>query len=251
MQKGTTMEGDARGQGSLLYPDLSETRVRASGDRIIDRLLEVGAADLRPRAFFVFPRWTTPIYCDMRLALGSHAARSTIVEALAEAVRSRFPLEAAAPKNGPGGRTVQRPLTVVGVATGSIAYAALVADRLGLPTAYVRASAKDHGTGRQVEGGLEPGAPCVIVEDVLATGASSRAALDALRRHGAVVLGVCVVFSYDYASTRAAVAASGVPFVRLVTYEDVVARARAVGRIDAEEAAIMTEWYAPLARAPS
>jgi orotate phosphoribosyltransferase len=54
----------------------------------------------------------------------------------------------------------------------------------------VRKAAKDHGTGRRIEGGLPPGAPVLVVEDTLTSGASALEAVSALRFHGADVKGV-------------------------------------------------------------
>lgn len=54
----------------------------------------------------------------------------------------------------------------------------------------VRKEAKDHGTGRQIEGGLPAGAQVVVVEDSVTTGGSLLRALDVVAAHGAVILGV-------------------------------------------------------------
>ena len=58
----------------------------------------------------------------------------------------------------------------------------------------VRKAEKVHGTGRRVEGFLEPGAPVVIVDDVCTTGGSTITAIEATREAGMVVAGVlCLV----------------------------------------------------------
>ena len=58
----------------------------------------------------------------------------------------------------------------------------------------VRKQEKDHGTGRRIEGFLQPGAPVVIVDDVCTTGASTIAAIEATRDAGMIVAGVlCLV----------------------------------------------------------
>jgi orotate phosphoribosyltransferase len=54
----------------------------------------------------------------------------------------------------------------------------------------VRKAAKDHGTGRRIEGGLPPGAPVLVVEDTLTSGVSALEAVSVLRFHGAEVKGV-------------------------------------------------------------
>ena len=58
----------------------------------------------------------------------------------------------------------------------------------------VRKAEKTHGTGRRVEGFLQPGAPVVIVDDVCTTGGSTITAIEATRQAGMNVIGVlCLV----------------------------------------------------------
>jgi orotate phosphoribosyltransferase len=58
----------------------------------------------------------------------------------------------------------------------------------------VRKAEKTHGTGRRIEGFLQPGAPVVIVDDVCTTGGSTITAIEATRDAGMVVAGVlCLV----------------------------------------------------------
>jgi orotate phosphoribosyltransferase len=58
----------------------------------------------------------------------------------------------------------------------------------------VRKAEKTHGTGRRIEGFLQPGAPVVIVDDVCTTGGSTITAIEATREAGMVVAGVlCLV----------------------------------------------------------
>ncbi len=57
----------------------------------------------------------------------------------------------------------------------------------------VRKEAKDHGTGRIIEGADLHGRLVVIVEDVITTGDSARRAIAAVQKVGATVLGVLAV----------------------------------------------------------
>ena len=72
-------------------------------------------------------------------------------------------------------------------------------DALGLPPALVhgflvRKVEKAHGTGRLVEGFLQPGASVVIVDDVCTTGGSTITAIEATRAAGMKVVAVlCLV----------------------------------------------------------
>jgi len=58
----------------------------------------------------------------------------------------------------------------------------------------VRKAGKTHGTGRRVEGFLQPGANVLIVDDVCTTGGSTITAIEATRDAGMNVIGVlCLV----------------------------------------------------------
>jgi len=58
----------------------------------------------------------------------------------------------------------------------------------------VRKAEKTHGTGRRIEGFLQPGAHVVIVDDVCTTGGSTIDAMEATRSAGMIVAGVlCLV----------------------------------------------------------
>lgn len=99
------------------------------------------------------------------------------------------------------------PAFVGGMTLGAdpIAYAiANHATRAGrtLDAFTVRKRAKGHGTGRQIEGGLPPGARVVVVEDSVTTGGSLLAALGAVERHGAVVAGVLALVDREEGGGR-------------------------------------------------
>ena len=51
----------------------------------------------------------------------------------------------------------------------------------------VRKRAKEHGTGQQVEGPIQPGQRAVIVEDVVTTGGSCLAAIERAREFGLII----------------------------------------------------------------
>ena len=110
---------------------------------LASKLLKIKAIKLQPDNPFTWASgWKSPFYCDNRKTLSFPDLRSFVKLELAHAVLEHFP-EATA---------------VAGVATGAIAQGALVADELGLPFAYVRSKAKDHGMGNLIEGEIPEGA---------------------------------------------------------------------------------------------
>ncbi len=78
----------------------------------------------------------------------------------------------------------------------AIAHAAAAAGR-PLDAFTVRKEAKEHGTGRLIEGPLPQNADVVVVEDVVTTGGSALKAIAAVQAAGARVLGVFAVVERD------------------------------------------------------
>lgn len=83
----------------------------------------------------------------------------------------------------------------------------------------VRKEAKQHGTGRQVEGPVQPGMTAVIVEDVVTSGGSALKAVEAAREFGLTVTKVLAVVD-RLEGGRAAIEAAGLQLQTLVTIED-------------------------------
>ena len=80
----------------------------------------------------------------------------------------------------------------------------------------VRKSAKDHGTGQRIEGGLPKDARALMVEDTMTTGLSTLQAIDAVRAHGAEVLGVITLVNRSK-DAGALYKAQGLPLISLYT----------------------------------
>ena len=62
-----------------------------------------------------------------------------------------------------------------------------------LQALYVRKEAKDHGTKRLIEGGVQRGMRVAMVEDVITTGGSTLRAVEVLQDAGVMVVGVAVL----------------------------------------------------------
>jgi len=75
----------------------------------------------------------------------------------------------------------------------------------------VRKEPKDHGRGRQVEGPEVAGKRVVVLEDTSTTGGSPLAAIEALEKAGASVVGVCVVVDRN-TGAKERIEAAGYPY---------------------------------------
>jgi orotate phosphoribosyltransferase len=190
-------------------------------------LLQAGAVKLSIKAPFTWASGLkSPIYCDNRQLLGHPELRDRIKAALAARTAAA------------------RPTLVAGTSTAGIPWAALVADQLGLPMAYVRPEPKDHGMGRQVEGPSSRGHRVVLIEDLVSTGGSSVRCVEALRQEGAEVIQVLALFSYGLPRAEQAFQAAAVPLEVLATFADLAAHAGATGLLDRPELDSLAEWRA-------
>jgi len=73
------------------------------------------------------------------------------------------------------------------VPTSGLVYASALSYKMGKPLVYVRKEAKEHGTGKTIEGYLSPGAKVMIIDDVATTGKSIVDAVETIRSNGGVV----------------------------------------------------------------
>ena len=194
---------------------------------IAKQLLDIKAVKLNVENPFTWASgWKSPIYCDNRKVLSYPAARKVVYEAFVEIIKENF-------------KDVD---VIAGVATGAIAYGMMVAEVLGKPFVYVRPKPKDHGTGAQVEGDLPENARVVVVEDLISTGGSSLAAVDALAKSGAIVLGMVAIFSYNFIKSRKAFENANVELHTLSHYEALLEQAVEENYIKAEDMNVLKEW---------
>ena len=190
-------------------------------------LMDIKAVMLRPDQPFVWASgWHSPIYCDNRRILSFPEIRENVCTWMADIIRRQYP-------------EVE---VIAGVATGAIAHGYLVAHILGKPFCYVRPKPKDHGTGSQIEGILEPGSKVVIVEDLISTGMSSLAAKNALVNAGADVMGMVAIFSYGFNTARKAFEDANVELTTLSNYDALIDVASETGYIRPEDIDVLKEW---------
>jgi orotate phosphoribosyltransferase len=87
---------------------------------------------------------------------------------------------------------------------------------------FVRKDAKQHGLQRRVEGPLlTDDDRCVVVEDVVTTGGSTLAAIEALQAEGRAIVGVVSVLDRLAGGGERIEQAAGAPYVPLTTIDDV------------------------------
>ena len=93
----------------------------------------------------------------------------------------------------------------------------------------VRKRAKDHGTGQRIEGGLPDNGRVIMIEDTMTTGKSTLQAIEAVRTHGAAILGVLTVVNRSD-NAEEFFANLGIPLLYLFTGNELVDAAREAAR---------------------
>lgn len=193
---------------------------------VAKKLLQIKAIKLSPQKPFTWASgMKSPIYCDNRIALSFPDVRSYIIDAFVSESQQYAGVTA-----------------IAGVATAGIAHGALMADRLGLPFAYVRSKAKAHGRQNQIEGQLEPGAKVLVIEDLISTGGSSLQAVEALREYGVKVVATMAIFSYGFQKAEDAFVSANCPFSTLSNYSVLIEQALTNGFIGPDELTLLKKW---------
>ena len=190
-------------------------------------LLDIKAVSLSPQDPFTWASGIrSPIYCDNRVTMSYPAVRKQIAQVLADLIKEKYPDAE----------------VIAGTATAGIPHAAWIADILGLPMVYIRSKAKDHGTGRKIEGKISEGQKMVVVEDLISTGGSVIEASKAAELEGANVLGSVAIFTYELAKGTKNFADAGLAIDTLSNYSTLLEVAHETSYITEAEMDLLKDW---------
>ena len=190
-------------------------------------LLDIKAVSLSPQDPFTWASGIrSPIYCDNRITMSYPAVRKQIAQGLADLIKEKYPDAE----------------VIAGTATAGIPHAAWIADILGLPMVYIRSKAKDHGTGRKIEGKISEGQKMVVVEDLISTGGSVIEASKAAELEGANVLGSVAIFTYELAKGTKNFADAGLAIDTLSNYSTLLEVAHETSYITEAEMDLLKDW---------
>ncbi|MDR2390022.1 MAG: orotate phosphoribosyltransferase [Tannerellaceae bacterium] len=194
---------------------------------VAEKLLKIKAVKLQPANPFTWASgWKSPIYCDNRKTLSYPAMRNFIKIELARLIVENY----------------ENVEAIAGVATGAIAQGALVADLLGLPFVYIRATPKDHGLENLIEGELKPDSKVVVLEDLVSTGGSSLKAVEAVRNFGCEVIGMVAIFTHGFPIAAEQFKKANIRLVTLSHYDAVIEEALRTNYISQSEITTLQEW---------
>jgi orotate phosphoribosyltransferase len=198
---------------------------------VASSLLDAGAylidTSLPPENYYTWKSGVrAPCYCNCRNAISDFSARRLISDEMSASVIDAFGDVDA----------------VLGVSTAGIPWASCVADRLELPTAYIRSEKKAHGVGGFVQGHVQPGSRVVIIDDLVASGGSLKMAIDALKDEVDVeVAGVVTIINWGFQKMR--VNLEGLTYVALTSYPQIIMAAAARGKVNEAEVSRLLNFY--------
>lgn len=202
------------------------------GRRAAQALLDTGSILLRPDRPFTFSSgWKSPVYLDMPRALSFPLARAALLEGAEACILHEVGFDGfdcvAATEQG-------------GIATG-----AMLAERFRLPFLTVRRRAQGFGPDAHVDGALRPGTRALLVSDVTTDGRSKAGYCRALRRAGAEVTQIFVLFKYGiFDRVVTDLADVGARLFALATWEDVLPEAERRGVLPGDALAELRRYLA-------
>jgi orotate phosphoribosyltransferase len=194
---------------------------------IAEALLAIDAVGFRPHDPITFKSGIkSPVYCDNRRFPFWPAQWSKVIRGFEEIIAERsIAME-----------------VVAGVEAAGIPHSAALGFAMKRPSVFVRKEAKQHGTKKRVEGGDVLGRRVVLVEDLVTTGGSSMAAMEALRDEGAIVSDCLAIISYNFPEAVELFTRSGIRLHAATTFETVLQAAQERGAIDDAGAEIVGDW---------
>lgn len=205
-------------------PDLAKI-----ASETVDALLSLGAVWVwKERPFVYTTGWASPVYVDCRKIISEPKHRKALMDHAAQLIKHRL---------------YGQIDVIAGIETAGIPFASWLADRLSLPMVYVRKKAVGWGLNAQIEGDLPKNARCLVVDDLTTDGLSKIGTANALRRAGASVQDIFVVFNYDiYPQSRDAFKEHGITLHALATWEDVFAQTKARSYFQADQAKVIKQF---------
>lgn len=190
-------------------------------------LLDIKAVFLNTKEPY---KWSSgiisPIYCDNRIILSHLKARNKIELELKKIIQKNFKdIEA-----------------VVGTATAGIPHAAYLSQLLKIPMGYVRASVKDHGRNKIVEGGLTAKTKVVVIEDLISTARSVLNVVENLKKEKINVLGLVSIFTYEMNDATSKFKKLKIPALSLTNYGELIEVALKEKYIEPDELQKLKKW---------
>lgn len=195
--------------------------------QVANILLKIGAVAISPDKPFTYASGIkSPIYCDNRLLISHPKERNEIIVGFVDLIKMND-LDCD---------------VIAGTATAGISWAAWIADRLNKPMIYIRNSAKGHGKQNKIEGELIKGQKVIVIEDLISSGGSSIAAIEAIQESGNDVSACVAIFSYQMPAAKEAFSRLDIHLFTLSNFTDLIELASEQGLINDKQMHAVFEW---------
>jgi orotate phosphoribosyltransferase len=195
--------------------------------------LHIGAIKLSPAEPFQWASgYRMPIYNDNRMFLFYPEYRLLIISAFENVIEEQ---------------NIDYDV-IAGTSTAGIPWASFLAQKLDKPMIYIRDKPKDHGLRNQIEGldadkGLEE-KKVIVIEDLISTGGSSAAAVQAVRNANGIVEYCLSIFNYglDKAVEEFASLDPSCNVISLISYDALLKSAMDSNYISEDDIDVLQEW---------
>ena len=155
-------------------------------------LIEIGAIGFNSeKPYKLASGLPSPTYVDCRKLISFARIRATLMDFLTVKILRDVGME--------------KIDNIAGGETAGIPFAALVAERMGLPMTYVRKKPKGYGKNARIEGVINSNQTVLLVEDLATDGGSKVSFVEAIRQTGAICNDTAVIFYYDIFSEAPAI----------------------------------------------
>ena len=172
-------------------------------------LIEIGAINFSLKSpFKLSSGFLSPSYIDCRKIIAYPSAFRSITDMMIETINSDM-----AP---------QTPSYIIGGETAGIPFAAVIAQKMGLPLSYVRKQPKNYGKNKLIEGEILKGKNSLLVEDLMTDGKSKINFVNNIRAHNIHCDLSLVVFKYNiFNNTSGDLERNNIDVYHLTDWEDV------------------------------
>jgi len=195
---------------------------------VAEILLRINAVSVNPVHPFKYASgMLSPIYTDCRVLSSYPNERKKVIDELVKFAK----------KIG-----LENIDVIVGTAHSGISLATYLAQRLALPTAYVRTSVKGYGKHRQIEGILTKGQKVLLLSDILSTEKDIPKAIKAINKVGAKIIYCLTIFSNNLGIVESFLEEEKIKYHSLTDIVTLLSVASKKKRISPTEKAIVLGW---------
>ncbi len=196
--------------------------------RIAQALIRIGAVGFKPENPITFKSGIiSPVYVDNRRFPFYSAEWKLVVEGFRELIiKDEIDFD-----------------VLAGIETAGIPHSAALGYAMDKPSVFVRKKVKDHGTKSRIEGGQVKDKKVLLIEDLVTTGGSSLAGVEALRADGAIVNDCLIIVGYGFEEATSAFAAAKVKLHALTNFSIILEEALKQKLFTAEQKLILENWF--------